>query len=152
MRIVSAICLCLLLFAAACKKDSKLSNIPSITFISALPDELHDGAVKDTCYIIFDFEDGDANINTTGTVPNIFLQDSRTPNDPPAQFAFPPIPDAFKDPAYGFKGSCIIGISGSLLHVRDTTKDDTMHYTITIKDDAGNESNKINTTDIYIRR
>lgn len=151
MRIISAICTCLLLFTA-CKKDNKLSKIPSITFISAVPNEVGDGVAKDTCRISFDFVDGDANINTTGTVPNIFLQDSRTPNDPPIKFAFPPIPDAFKDPAYGFKGSCIIGVSGSLLHVLDSALVDTFHYIITIKDEAGNESNKITTTDIYIKK
>lgn len=151
MRNVAIICFCFF-FICACKKENKLSNIPSIKFISAVPNEVREGAPKDTCFISFEFTDGDANINTTGKVPNIFLRDSRTPNASPMQFAFPPIPDAFKDPAYGFKGGCVIGLSGSLLQILDSSLIDTLHYTITIIDEAGNESNKINTSDIYIKK
>lgn len=153
MRLFAASFLLLALVMTACKKENKLSKIPSITFLSAAPNTVKQGSATDTCWISFKFEDGDADINTTGDTTNIFIKDLRPGVNQTFKYGFPPIPDGFKDPAYGFKGTCIVGIDGTSLHFRDTVahkEKDTISYEVFILDEAGHESNHITTSEVYL--
>lgn len=137
---------------SACNKsNNNMSKIPVISFLSVAPDYLIQGNPADTAWISFRFEDGDADINTSGRQANIVLKDMRT--DQLLNFTFPAIPDYFKDPIKGMKGSCLIGIAGSILQFRDTLNNrerDTVVYEIYILDEANNQSNVITTSPLFI--
>jgi|GEM_PF-1139204 hypothetical protein len=140
-------------FLACNKAPNGASKIPSITFLSVNPDQVRQGVSDDTAWISFKFEDGDANINTNGQQANIILRDLR--NDQILNFSFPPIPEGFKDPVKGMKGTCVVGISGAILQLRDTiggrTKD-TVAYEIYILDEDNQKSNIVTTSPIYMEK
>lgn len=141
-----------LLGFTACKKNGNgMSNIPNIRFLSVNPDHIRQGEPLDTAWVSFYFEDGDADIHTNGQQANIVMTDLR--NGQLLNFSFPYIPAGYKDPVKGMKGSCLIGISGSIVQLRDTIggrEKDTIQYELYIFDEAGNHSNTITTTPLYI--
>jgi hypothetical protein len=113
------------------------------------------GLFSDTAYLYFEYTDGDGDL---GKDPNstsaIFLMDSR--DSTVRQYPFPIIEaEEAHDPAYGMSGDCLVNIQAATLIPRpDTlhmTKGDTVRFTTYIVDEAGHESNRFTTPNLYIR-
>ncbi len=143
----------LFLLVTACSKESEQgNNPPQIKFISLIPSEIKNGG-NDTIKIGFEFFDQDGDVGSEGgfgQLPNIFIR--QTYDTTPGEGFLPVIPEQFKDPVNGIRGTAMVSIP-SIFFPLDSAHlqtGDTFHFMITIKDRAGNESNEIVTPDIYI--
>jgi hypothetical protein len=136
-----------LLVMFSCNKETKYSNIPKIKFLSSSHTSVQAG--KDTNIIIrFEFEDGDGNIGF-GT-KNLILSDSRFNDTIP--YEIPKIEERY-NPSDGLKGIIQVSYSAAFLFLRnDSThlESDTLYWNIYMKDQAGNQSNIIRTTDLVL--
>lgn len=131
----------------SCNKKHKYSNIPKLTFKNMSEDVFVAGVDK-TIYIWFLFEDGDGNIGFD--TPNLFMKDNRDTVWSP--FTIPVIPEKF-NPESGLKGVLQIKYNAAYLLLRQDslhTEKDTLTFDIYMKDKAGNVSNTITTTPIYL--
>ncbi len=150
------IALCLILVAgfASCKKNT-LPNTPKITLAFMTPDSIRQGSLEDTVYIQFELQDGDADLGNDINTQNydIYLRDMRA--DTFVGYFFPEIQEDIKDPKKGLQGTCQFAIYGTLTYTRDDSlhmaTGDTTQFELYIKDRAGNESNHINTGNLYIK-
>lgn len=150
---------CLLAGIAACKKNAQ-SPIPEIRFIELTPDSVRAGSITDTAFLHFGFKDGDGDL---GRDPSrgeydVFIRDSRFANDtsvPVARYFFPPIPDDARDPVNGLEGFGKIALRAVFIQPRQDTlhrlHGDTLVYHMWVMDRAGNYSDTIETTPLYIR-
>ena len=106
-------------------------------------------AGKDTDIVIrFDFEDGDGNIGF-GT-KNLILSDSRFNDTIP--YEIPKIEERY-NPENGLKGIIQVSYNAAFLFTRTDSihaERDTMYWNIYMKDQAGNVSNTIRTTDLIL--
>ena len=148
----------LLFFALSCAKTPEFSVVPEITFVGLNQDTiLQNGGInpRDTLDITFSFTDGDGDIGSEEDI-NIFLTDSR--NDFPLTFKVNPIPEQGID--NGIKGEITLSIpNDQICCVLPTNQTcipsstypvDVMHYSIQLLDRLGNESNIVDTDDIFI--
>jgi hypothetical protein len=152
---IVVILLSLIVAAASCKKSS-ISETPRIGLVGMFPDTLNSGDYRDTIYIQFTLEDGNADIGwDPGQTQNydIYIKDARV--DTFTGYFFPQIDDFIRNPKKGVQGNCYFLVLGSFTFVRDDSihaaLGDTTQYEIYIKDLAGNESNRISTGPVYIK-
>lgn len=154
MKTYIAIFIVLLSVLSSCKKKTKGSVIPSISFIDLKPNTVHSGRSEDTVFIRFNVSDGDGDIGSTSgsTEASISVKDSRDTKENP--YYFPAIPKEILATGGGVTGECTLKIYASLFLIARPdlvhAKGDTLHYDIYVKDKAGNKSNVIVTPDIYI--
>ena len=136
----------LLALVAACQKSNNNSPYPQISLKGFAPDTLTAGKSTDTAFIVFDFFDGDADINKSSRIKII---DSRT-NDSLFE-SFPDIPDEVKDPSTGLDGTCRIAIDAPRIRKPQAGIGNVLQFKISIYDNAGHESNTITTPDLYVK-
>jgi len=134
---------------AACEK-SNLPKVPSIGLLYAGPDSMK---VNVDDYVIqFSIVDGDADIGDNQESV-IYLKDSRFDTGF-ARCQFPPIDPEALDPDKGLEGQCFFipfpGPEPRLDSLHMATGD-TLTYEFYIKDNAGNESNHLETGRIIVR-
>lgn len=133
---------------AACKKENKMSKIPFIKLMTTT-DSVRAGNSKDTVRIIFQFEDGDADIKTDGQTVNIFVSNTRDTSH--FNYPFPYIDEAYKGNGTGFKGTATIKIPAAFLLLRDPFMSiDSVGFSVLIQDAAGNKSNELHTPLVYL--
>ncbi|HRO44047.1 MAG TPA: hypothetical protein PL009_14525 [Flavipsychrobacter sp.] len=141
-------------FIACNKENSKGNNPPQISFISLSPEEFKNGTQTDTIRINFEFSDKDGDVGSTGEIneaPNVIIR--QTYDSSSGEAKLPIIPPGFQDPENGIKGTASIAIP-AIFYTLDSTHlqtGDTFHFEIQIKDKAGNLSNSITTSDVYIK-
>lgn len=134
----------------ACTK-SKGSKIPTIGEVSVYPQTVRAGIPNDTIFISFKISDADGDLGqSTGTGKyDIYLRDKRT--DSVIGYYFPEIPKEITDGKDGIEGHCTVIINAAFLQLRpDHPELDTLKYEMYITDLAGNESNRLDTWDIYL--
>jgi hypothetical protein len=143
----------------ACKKPSENTR-PSISFIALTPDTIQGGSNKDTTFLYFGIKDADGDLGNdpaTGKY-DIFLRDSRYKHDtsfPIGRYFLPYIPEDARDPINGVDGQGVIALRAVYITPRPDTlhklHGDTLNYQVWVKDLAGNTSDTIETTPLYIR-
>lgn len=140
-----------------CVQPPDYPDEPVIEFVSLSKTTMKQTPLgPDSILISFNFTDGDGNLGSKNGEPNIFIKDGRDGFDkPPYQIPFIPPQGA----GNGISGMisivvpntyCIyIDPSGVPLACEDVpVAYDTLTYLISIKDQAGNESNQIETPPI----
>ncbi|MEO1262277.1 MAG: hypothetical protein AAFZ15_25955 [Bacteroidota bacterium] len=150
---------------AACTNPPDYPVEPAIEFVSVSKDTLQRGSLfNDTTFIKFSFTDGDGDIgdDENGDELRLFLTDSRNGfvNDLRIPYVLEP------GASNGIRGeitarvftSCCIfpevppfGVVDGCLFTWDEMPYDSLTYDIYIEDRAGNRSNIITTSPIYIR-
>ncbi len=152
---------------AACATPPDYPVEPEIEFISVSKDTMNRNFIdpsdpspfKDTIFITFSFTDGDGDIGDQEGNLQLFIRDSR--DGFLDDFGIPFIPEL--GASNGLKGEMTVRIFSSccifppeifLLGCEDEWNQmpyDMLTYDIYIKDRAGNQSNTITTTPIYIK-
>ena len=148
MRIVLFIAIISIL-TTSCNKKTKMANVPKLTFKAMDRSTVQAGSEEDV-NISFLFEDGDGNIGF-GT-NNLFFKDSRDTALIP--YMIPNIPDKF-NPESGLKGVILVQFPAAFLLLRTDTlhkESDTLTWDIYLKDQAGNMSNTITTTQLVLTK
>lgn len=144
--------LCVVLWGMLSCNKNDLSNIPLINLIGIVPNG--DFRINvDTAFIYFRFADGDADIFSNDTQSAIFVRDTRY--DTFNRYDFPYINDAIRDPKKGFKGTCVFYIYPAPIPRLDSlhiATGDTTSFEFYIRDKAGNISNSVTTSSIYMKR
>ncbi len=145
-HIAFSILTCFLLAFYGCKKETPVSNVPSIKFVSITPNP----AVKyhDEIKITIEHTDGNGDLGeNTPDVKNLFCTDSRNN-----------VTYEFRIPQLGPDNSNII-INGKLLFdlapqgfVDDNHTTETATYSVYVKDRAGNQSNTVQTAPLTINQ
>ena len=136
-----------LVITYSCNKETKYSNIPKIKFLSLSHSVVKAGSDTDIV-IRFDFEDGDGNIGF-GT-KNLILSDSRYNDTIPYEI---PVIEERYSPENGLKGIIQVSYSAAFLFTRTDSvhlESDTLRWNIYMKDQAGNVSNTIQTSDLIL--
>lgn len=152
--LTGALILSVLAFSAGCKKKNTGNPVPEITFLNMTPQSLRGGSSEDTLFLSFRFYDGDGDLGNpyTGGQYDIYMTDSRDSLE--TGYYFPEIPDEYKDPYSGMKGTTTLILPGTFILPRQDSihleQGDTLHYEVYIKDRAGNESNRFTTPEIYL--
>lgn len=151
-----------MVYWGGCKKKTILSPIPHIEAVSFRTDSMkdslylvHAGFFEDTLRLVFTFTDGDADLGNdpAGNNYDVFLKDSRYADSTLPLF-FPEIRDEIRSPDYGMSGTCIILLPAAYLFLPDSLHritGDTLSFDVSIKDQAGNESNHYTTPRLLIR-
>lgn len=150
----------LILFALACNKVDPISPVPTLEFVSLSKDTIIQGRqVNDSLTITLNFEDGDGDIGFDDNAANIFIRDSR--DNFVKEYASPVIP--ISGAANGVSGEIRILITTlfNVCCIYDTGQDpctpgtnqkfNELTYTIYIVDRAGNQSNEVTTSNIFLR-
>jgi hypothetical protein len=152
MKQTFALAVILVIACSSCKKSSNLSKIPSIAYIGISTDSVNSGSSTQKIDLTFNFTDGDGDLGNDpkSGVYDIYTTDSR--DDSAYNYFFPAqLPDVI-EPGKGIEGSCTITIDAAFLILRpDHPKGDTLHFDVYIRDKAGNTSNHITTSNIYIK-
>ena len=146
---------------SSCIKAPDFPNTPEITFVSLNTNTIQQGnsnAQEAILEVVFSFTDGDADIGSDEE-SNVFLTDSR--NGETIPFKVNPIPE--QGNGNGIQGEITVRIINTPFNIccvypngvspcTPSTEfpTNTMHYTIQLKDRAGNESNIVQTEDITI--
>lgn len=131
----------------SCNKETKYSNIPKIKFLGLNTSRVQAGS-DSTILIRFEIEDGDGNVGF-GT-KNLFLSDSRFNDTLP--YEIPKIPENY-NPSNGIKGIIQLEYNAAFLFLRTDSAHsslDTLHWQLYLKDQAGNMSNIIQTTELVL--
>lgn len=128
---------------ASCSKND-MPEEPLVTFktVNWAPDTR-----RDTILLEFAFQDGDADIDATGTKASIFVRDARFDSTGYTGYAFPKFDERIKDPKKGLTGTCKFIIDRSMAGV-PTTPGDSAKFELYIVDLAGHTSNRITTNSI----
>jgi hypothetical protein len=132
----------------SCKKKSKFSDVPKITYKSLQPQILQAGASKGGTTLSIYFEDGDGDIGFG--MYNLFLKDSRDGTE--AKMKIPEVPADYA-PKRGLSGVITVDYLAALLVLRPDTNhihSDTLRWEIYMKDKAGNISNTIYSDSLYL--
>lgn len=139
---------------AACQKKAVNSAIPQISFKSLTKDSVTGGSANDGIVLSFSFVDGDGDIGTSRTSTTIFMIDSRDTFMRRYPFPFIEDPEAH-DPIDGTQGDGEVLLTAATLLPRTDTlhtrRGDTVRFETYIIDNAGHESNRFTTPNIYIR-
>lgn len=152
--LTGALLFVVLAFLFACKKKATGDPVPEIKFIGMTPQSLRGGSSEDTLLLSFRFTDADGDIGNpyTGGNYDIYLTDSRDSLE--TGYYFPEIPDEYRDPYNGMKGTTTLVLPGTYILPRQDSLHlelgDTLQYEVYIKDRAGNESNHFTTPLIYL--
>lgn len=151
---LSGLAACALLFFTACNKSATPGNHPpQITFISITPEKFKVSDPEATVTIGFEFSDPDGDVGTPNMLnppPNIYIRYSLDTSAASGAY-LPTIDETFNDPEKGIKGTAAVILKNffSLDSVHQVTGD-TCNFEIYIKDQAGNESNRFTTPDIFL--
>ncbi len=145
-------------FFAACATPPEYPDVPAIEFLELSKDTLRRGSFfDDTTFVKFSFTDGDGDIGDRDSLQLVVI-DSR--NDFTNEFRIPFVPKFGDSGLKGeitvrlFTSCCIFPDSLFLEGCTDVFSQmpyDELTYDIYIKDRAGNFSNTITTSPIYIR-
>ena len=149
-------------FIASCIQPPNYPNEPVIEFLSLNQTSIaqgNGGATADTLAVLFSFTDGDGDLGNDGDSIDVFLTDSR--DGFVNQFKLPLIPDqgtgngisgeiTLRIPNKPFNICCTFPNGATACQPNTEFPTDTLSYGITIKDRAGNESNKVQTDVITI--
>lgn len=152
--ITGALLLGVLALIGSCKKKDAGNPVPEIKFIDMTPQSLRGGGSEDTLFLSFRFSDADGDLGNpyTGGNYDIYLIDSRDSME--AGYYFPEIPDEYRDPYSGMKGTTTLILPGTYILPRQDSLHlllgDTLQYEVYIKDRAGHESNRFTTPVIYL--
>lgn len=139
----------------SCEKN-EVSKIPQIGFLQLTPQVIKAG--RDTAFLQFSIRDGDADL---GVKPgankyDIYIKDLRFDSSDFIGYLFPGIDPGIKDPAKGITGICTFLLIPQLLYARtDSPRHyffDTARFEVYIVDRAGNNSNRIVTDGLVMRR
>ena len=128
----------------ACSSDEEISIKPEISFVSIDPVILVSGEGSVTIRISYFDSDGDLGENDAN-VKNLFVTDSR--NNVRFSFRIPAL--APEGESIAIRGELPIIISNVAL-IGTGLSDETVQYTVSVTDRAGNSSNTIETTPITI--
>lgn len=144
-----------LLLVVACTKPPEYPDQPVITFKGLNKNAMRQGfADEDSLRITLGFTDGDGDLG--GDNIQVFMRDTRLDTFAPS-FALPRIPDQGR--GNGISGeiylnqltTCCIFDNGQLPCTPSTTQPiDTFRYQIYIVDRAGNKSNIVSTSTIFL--
>lgn len=154
MKITRCVLLIGLLALAACER-AKYSEIPNITFKALIPDSVRAGSSEDTAILAFTVRDGDGDLGNQSVNGeyDIYLKDSR--DSTITGYFFPQIPGGVIDPKQGLEGDCFLALYAAGLIPRQDSihkrNGDTVRYEVYIKDQAGHESNRFTTPDLFIK-
>lgn len=146
---------------AYCVQPPNYSDIPDIEFISMSTDIMRQEKLGvDTLYITFSFTDGDGDLGSVNGEPNIFIFDGRDTFEKPA-YQIPYIDQ--EGAGNGISGeirirllsTCCIYPRSTGIPPCDTSKNapqnlDTVFYWIYIRDQAGHNSDTIQTAPITL--
>jgi hypothetical protein len=142
-----------------CKEDNKISDIPSIKFIGMSKNLMIQGDLnQDSVLISLEFEDGDGDLSSgsESTKKDIFVIDKRTGllSD---QFKIPDIPDSNGEAVSGsltvrlFNTCCLFLNNIPPCSTPVQYPKDSIIYEIYIVDRAGNESNRVLSSKLYLQ-
>lgn len=133
-----------LFFLFSCKKENQeISNVPEISLVSVSPTRIKEYSDKISFTIAYKDGDGDLGENTDG-VKNLFITDSR--NSILYQFRVKQLaPDGSK---IAIKGNLVVELSSAA--ILDNSTEQSVQYSIYLKDRAGNSSNTISTSGLSI--
>ena len=155
----------LLVLLAACTTPPDFPIEPEIEFVSVSKDTMQRGSLQtDTTFITFSFTDGDGDIGDAekDSIVRLFIIDSRTGGINDLRIPFVSEPGASNGlrgeiTAQVFNSCCEfpneppIGEVDGCVFTWDEMPYDSLTYDIYIEDRAGNRSNVITTTPIYLR-
>lgn len=102
---------------------------------------------RDSIILVFEFQDGDADLDATGKKASIFVRDARFDSTGFTGYAFPEFDSSIKDPKKGLTGTCDFYIDRSMPGVPNQPGD-SAKFELYIVDDAGHPSNRITTNSI----
>ena len=153
--------LALLLLLSSCIKPPQFPDTPEIEFIGFNSDVVPQGSPNAEQFVLeitFSFTDGDGDIGSEEE-NNVFLTDSRDGSVTP--FKVEPIPE--QGNGNGISGEITVRMVNTPRNICCTFPNgltpctpstafptDVMHFSILLKDRAGNESNIIQTSDLTI--
>lgn len=128
----------------SCKKDKQeISAIPEISLVSVSPLKIKEYSDNISFTIAYKDGDGDIGENVDG-VKNLFITDSR--NSITYQFRVKQLaPDGS---SVAIKGNLIVELSNAA--ILDNSTEQTVEYSIYLKDRAGNSSNTVRTSGLSI--
>ncbi len=128
---------------ASCKKETGISTIPEIAFISISPSVVKE--YKDSIVFTFSYTDGDGDLGENNAdAKNLFLTDNR--NGITYQFRIPLL--APTGSSVAIKGNLNVVLNNT--GITNSASSQTVTYRIYVKDRAGNQSNSITTSAIKV--
>lgn len=148
----------LLVIIFSCKDDNKISEIPSIQFIGINKNVMIQGDLnQDSVIITLEFEDGDGDLGygSASTQKDIFVIDKRTGllSD---QFKIPDIPNSNDQAISGslsirlYNTCCLFSNNIPPCSNPVQFPTDSITYEVYIVDRAGHESNRIESSKVYL--
>jgi hypothetical protein len=159
MKIIVPLLLLVVLTFATCIKPPDYPIEPQIEFTGLSKTTMRQGQLgsEDSLYLFFSFTDGDGDIGGVGQDKdslNIFLTDKRN-NQLAERFRIPFVPE--QGAGNGISGEVQVLLFTTCCNVLPpcepslTKPIDTLVYEIYIKDRAGNKSNVIQTSPIFLQ-
>lgn len=162
MRVVSGIVLVILSMTLfyQCNDKKVFSETPEIEFVGVNQDTFDQGRLaNDSIYLTIRFRDGDGDIGFENNTANIFLEDSR--DGFVNTFSSPVIP--LNTTTASLEGSIqvlvrtLLSVCCKFTNGQDPCTPsssqplDSLYYTIHIMDRAGNQSNEVRSSTLYLR-
>lgn len=136
----------LLLFS--CTKENKelsFPTTPEITLIETSQNTLVE--FQDRLVLTFEYTDGDGDLGTSNPdINSIFIQDNRL--DSPDEYYLPPL--APEEATISIQGQFQVELSPTFLLGNGT--EESIVFSIFVKDRAGNQSNTVETQEIIVTR
>lgn len=141
-----------LIVLGACKKESnRYGDAPRITFESLSADSIQIPG-QEALVLKFTFVDGNGDlvVKQTSGKRDIYLKDSRDTSFD-LSFYLPAETIKYATEKTGVSGTCTIELPAAILKLRpDHPTRDTLTYEYYLIDKAGNESNRLKTSPIYL--
>lgn len=143
------------LLLSSCEKN-EVSKIPQIGFLQFSPSIIQAG--RDTAFMQFSIRDGDADLGVTpgANKYDIYIKDLRFDSAGFVGYLFPGIDPGILDPEKGITGTCTFLFIPQLLYPRTDSpvhyRFDTARFEVYITDRAGNNSNRIITDPLVMKR
>ncbi len=140
-----------------CAKAPNYSKEPKIEFRNLTKSVMKQGkSNEDTTFATIFFTDGDGDIGSENNTPNIFIIDKRLLNDTTESSAIPNVPP--QGTGNGISGNITFKLYNSCCIFKNQIPCtpsiqkpvDTLIYQIFIKDRAGNRSNIVEASPIYL--
>jgi len=150
MKIIKTACAlalpAILLIYSSCKKDTPISNTPTIKFVSIAPNPAQ--KYVDTVKIVISYTDGDGDLGVDSPdVKNLYVTDSR--NNVTSQFRIPQLAPTGSNIAIQGNLDIVLSPQG---FVDDSHTTETATYSIYLTDRAGNKSNTVQTSALTINQ